>query len=110
MIDPNLHNWHSIDWQTELEAYLTDLAKVTTEPERVQWLRRSVGRCILLMQEYLERQDYEYLLHACQLGIKAANKYREIYLHSVQDQLDSPQHYNCQCEFPFLDEQEDRPA
>lgn len=118
MIDHNLHNWQSIDWQTELETYLKELAKVNTPLEQVRLLRKSVGRCIFLMQEYLEQQDYEYILHACQLGVKAANKYRKLYWESVQDILDAPQedkqqsnhHPNCRCEMPPLDEQEDKPA
>lgn len=109
MIDHNLHNWQHIDWQSELEAYLKETAVSPITPIQLTLARGRAGRCIFLMQEYLERQDYEYILHACRLGRDMASRYRAIYLELIQDQLDAPQpphHYNCRCDLPYDEENE----
>lgn len=104
-----IDNWQSVDWQAELEAYLGKLANPATSIGQARALRVFTGRVILLMQEYLDEQDYEYILHACLLSRDTANMYRQVYTLSVQTRLDEPHHYNCQCDLPY-DEQEDRPA
>lgn len=108
MIDHNLYNWQHIDWQSELEAYLSELANPDTTLEQCRAFRKSLGRCIMLMQEYLEPQDYEYILQACQIDPDTAYVYRKIYAWSVQTSLDAPQppyHHNCRCELPPYDEE-----
>lgn len=81
MID---HNWQSVDWQAQLEWYLSKLANPNTPPEWCMVWRKMAGRCILLMQEYLDQQDYEYILQACQFGPDMACTYREMYLQLVK--------------------------
>lgn len=103
-----IDNWQNVDWQAELDVYLEKLANPATSPGQCRALRVFTGRVILLMQEYLEPQDYEYILQACLMSRYIAAKYREAYTSAVQTRLDEPHHYNCRCELPY-DEQEDRP-
>lgn len=78
MNDPNICLWQTLDWEQELQSILTAMRASRRKKER-QTYQASVGRCLLLMQEYLDAQDWEYILVRCGMNHFMQHVYLNIY-------------------------------